>query len=1189
MPGMPPVPPPHVEPTPVRLGGRGSSDVIRSVRTLIILLSGDAQPPPALSAGLLPLGSVVSEVRSAPDLVVLYGCRDLVARIGDLRSHAITAETAILAISDGGEVPELPIAGVIEHLAWPRESALLERRCRLLLELTARRRDDHFRWLVDHANEAVWRVELAEPCATTLPVEEQVAWFFRHGLITQANPAMATMYGLASADDLIGMPLANLLLPDNARNHAFLAAAVGAGYRLIDAESVERDVNGAPRWFLNSLFGEVADGLVHGAWGTSRDITAFRLVDQRLAQSEDRLRLVVEHSAEGIVMADEAGVIRLFNPAAERMHGVAFRQIASPDWVATFGLEDLDGRTLGRHEVPLWRALQGETVDNARWVVCRPDGSRRVLVGTATPLTRGDGSRAGAVLICRDVSEQDATERALRERIAHTRAIVDSALDAVVTIDASDRIVDWNPQAEAIFGWSASAAIGQVLPDLIIPPRYRERHRVGMARYLASDEGPALRKRLELSAVRRDGTEFPVELSIVPTMVDGRVLFCGYLRDITEAKRAETSLRASEARFRQLAETIREVFYIRGLDGRDLVYVSPAYAEIWGRSTDSLHADPLSFLQAVHADDRPRVEAALARQNAGEATVEEYRVVRPDGAERWVWDRCYPVMVDGRAVHVAGIAEDVTERRRAEDGVRSRERLLTLITDALPSPIAYVDRDCRFRFLNRSYPGWHQRPAGGVLNADMREVLGEQHWASVAPYVARAFAGETVTFDRSFVRPDGSERWVQISYIPDRDRDERVNGFVVLILDTTERTRTAQRDHLLAEATVTMARTLDPQAVGRVLAECCVPVLGDWAALEIDGEAVFVHHRHASDEPRVRAAVPMLALAVTPGQLGRPLARPIAGIASAIGVGILARDEWRARLWLACDESRQIHDAGDAELARELARRAALAMDRALLLQEARTARDQAERTAGELARSNAELEQFAYVSSHDLKEPLRMVTMYLDLLERRYGGTLDGKAQGYVGYARDSAARMQRLIEDLLAYARPVARDTAEPVDANAVMAAVIADLRASIAAERATITTGRLPALRVDRTRLGQLLQNLVGNALKYRSERPPEITITATTDADAGCTIDVADNGIGIEPAYHQRIFEVFQRLHGREQYAGTGIGLAICKKIVDQLGGRIWVESELGQGSVFRVTLPAALVEFPAGDQPADPLA
>ena len=987
---------------------------------------------------------------------------------------------------------------------------------------------------------------------------------------------MAAMYGLARVDDLVGLPLAKLLVDTDPRNHAFLAAFIAAGYRLIDAESVERGADGGPRWFLNSLIGDVSRGFVRGAWGTSRDITAFRLVDQRLAHSEDRLRLVVEHSADAIVMADEQGVIRVFNPAAERIHGAAFREVASPDWVATFGLEDLAGTPLHGSQVPLWRALQGETVEQARWVARRPDGSRRVLVGTATPLTRADGARAGAVLLCRDVTEQDASERALRERIAHTRAIIDSALDAVVTIDAEDHIVDWNPQAERIFGWSMAEAVGRQLPEFLIPHRYRQQHRVGMARYLASGEGPALRKRLELSALRKDGSEFPVELSIVPTTIDGRLLFCGYLRDITEVKRAETSIRESEARFRQLAETIREMFYICDLSASRLLYVSPAYEEIWGRSTDSLHAEHRSFLTGVHPDDRAQVEAALGRQAAGEATVEEYRVLRPDGSQRWVWDRCYPVVVDGATVRVTGIAEDITDRRRAEDELRGRERLLTLITDALPIPIAYIDRDLRYRFLNRGQLEWHQQPHAALLGAEVRAVLGESTWSEVEARVHRALAGEPITFERALVRPDGGERWVQVSLIPDRDRDERVNGFVLLLQDITERTRAAQRDHLLAEATAAMARTLDPLVVGRVLAECCVPGLGDWAALEIDGTAAFVHHRHADDEGGIRAAVTALAATVSAAQLGQPLIAPQPGIASVIGVGIQARNEWRGRLWLGYAPGRFLHAARDAELARELARRAALAMDRALLLQETRAARDHAERTAAELARSNAELEQFAYVSSHDLKEPLRMVTMYLDLLERRYGGSLDRKAQSYVGFARDSAARMQRLIEDLLAYARPVARDAAEPIAADAIMAAVLADLRASIASARATVTVGPLPHLRVERTRLGQLFQNLISNALKYRSELLPEITVTATVDADRGCTIAIADNGIGIEPAYHGRIFEVFQRLHGREQYAGTGIGLAICKKIVDQLGGRIWVESELGTGSVFRFTLPPDLV-------------
>jgi len=225
-----------------------------------------------------------------------------------------------------------------------------------------------------------------------------------------------------------------------------------------------------------------------------------------------------------------------------------------------------------------------------------------------------------------------------------------------------------------------------------------------------------------------------------------------------------------------------------------------------------------------------------------------------------------------------------------------------------------------------------------------------------------------------------------------------------------------------------------------------------------------------------------------------------------------------------------------------------------------------------ELARSNAELEQFAYVASHDLQEPLRMVSSYTQLLLRRYGERFDGDAKEFMDYIVDGAARMKQLIEDLLAYSRVGTRGGRfRPVACEEVLGRVLVNLRAAIEASGATVTHDPLPTLQADDSQLAQLLQNLIGNALKFHGAGAPRVHVGAL-EHDAEWEFFVRDNSIGIEPQYYERIFMVFQRLHDKGEYPGTGIGLAICKKVVDRHGGRIWVESKPGEGSTFRFTLP-----------------
>ena len=233
------------------------------------------------------------------------------------------------------------------------------------------------------------------------------------------------------------------------------------------------------------------------------------------------------------------------------------------------------------------------------------------------------------------------------------------------------------------------------------------------------------------------------------------------------------------------------------------------------------------------------------------------------------------------------------------------------------------------------------------------------------------------------------------------------------------------------------------------------------------------------------------------------------------------------------------------------------------------------EKRAEELAATNHELEQFAYVASHDLQEPLRMVASYAQLLLRRYGGKLDKDADEFIHYMVEGVTRMQALINDLLAFSRLGTRSrevkAVEPAEA---VKNALFNLRAALDDAKAQVTVGALPAVRADLPQLAQLFQNLVGNAVKFRQpSRSAEITVEGRP-AGKFVELTVRDNGIGIEEQYFNRIFVIFQRLHGRDAYPGTGIGLALCKKIVERHGGRIWLTSKPGEGSTFRFTLPAA---------------
>jgi signal transduction histidine kinase len=228
-----------------------------------------------------------------------------------------------------------------------------------------------------------------------------------------------------------------------------------------------------------------------------------------------------------------------------------------------------------------------------------------------------------------------------------------------------------------------------------------------------------------------------------------------------------------------------------------------------------------------------------------------------------------------------------------------------------------------------------------------------------------------------------------------------------------------------------------------------------------------------------------------------------------------------------------------------------------------------------ELKRSNAELQQFAYVASHDLQEPLRMVMSYLALLNKKYANELDPKAKEYIAFVNTGAERMRQLVNDLLQYSRiDTQGKELAPVDLNKVVEVVMNDLHVAINEANAEVVVGPLPTVMADESQMKQVLTNLISNAVKFRSSEPPIVEVRALNHGDV-FVFAVKDNGIGIDPKYYDNLFKMFQRLHTKDEYPGTGIGLAISKKIVERHGGRIWVESELGKGATFYFSIPGGL--------------
>jgi PAS domain S-box-containing protein len=310
--------------------------------------------------------------------------------------------------------------------------------------------------------------------------------------------------------------------------------------------------------------------------------------------------------------------------------------------------------------------------------------------------------------------------------------LVETATDAIVLADSRGTIILWNNAARALFGYTGQEAIGKPL-TLIMPARYRDAHAKGLERVCASGHSRLAGKPIELQGLKKDGSEFPIELSLGMWNASQGPFFSGIIRDITERKRSEEALRESQERFRQLAENIREVFWMTDVRKERMIYISPAYEGIWGRTCDSLYDSPRSWLDSIHPDDRDRViEAALTRQVSG-AYSEEYRIVRPDGSTRWIWDRAFPIRdASGQVYRIAGIAEDLTERKQTELALQQAYNATEVILDSVPGAILVADSDLHVVYANalacRYFGEAHTDMIGALLNDVLPAEVAQRSW-----------------------------------------------------------------------------------------------------------------------------------------------------------------------------------------------------------------------------------------------------------------------------------------------------------------------------------------------------------------------------------------------------------------------------------------------------------------------------
>jgi PAS domain S-box-containing protein len=878
------------------------------------------------------------------------------------------------------------------------------------------------------------------------------------------------------------------------------------------------------------------------AWSLQRRNTGRGQAEAALRDSEEQYRMLLDGVQDhAIFMLDPGGRIVSWNAGAERIQGYSVEQIIGRNLSCLFPAEDIQrGRP---QEVLAIAAASGRHEEQGMRV--RKDGSRFLANVTCTALRDPAGRLRGFTEISRDLSES-------KESGAKYRGLLEAAPDAMVVVNPGGEIVLLNVQAEKQFGYRRDELVGQQVKN-IIPEGFAERLIADGTRTAAEALAQQIGTGIELSGRRKDGSEFPIEIMLSPLESAEGTLVTAAIRDISVRKNAEKHLAQMEGRYRGLLEAAPDAMVVVN-PGGEIVLLNVQAEKQFGYRRDELVGQqvkniiPEGFAERLIADGTRTAAEALAQQIG---TGIELSGRRKDGIEIML-----SPLESAEGIVVTAAIRDISVRKDAEKHLAQMEGRYRGLLEAAPDAMVVVKPGGEIVLLNvqaeKQFGYRRDELLGKKVKSIIPEGFAERLIADGTRTAAEALAQQIGTgLELLGRRKDGSEFPLEIMLSP----LESAEGILVTAAIRDISVRRAAELHL-AQMEGRYRGLLEAAPDAMVV----VNPAGEIVLLNVQAEKQFGYRRDELVGQQVKNIIPE-------GFAERLVADALRSaedaLAQQIGTGI----ELTGRHKNGGDFPIEIM-LSPLESAEGVLVTAAIRD-----ISTRKTAELHLLRKVEELNRSNEELGQFAYIASHDLQEPLRMVASYTQLLSRRYKGKLDADADEFIAFAVDGASRMQRLIKDLLAYSRvgTKGKDLLDTSGEEALQRALI-NLRGAVEESGALVTHDPLPAVLADETQLIQLFQNLVGNAIKY--QRPggvPQVHVSVTRSGEDKWMFAVKDNGLGIDPQYFEKIFGMFQRLHKREEFAGTGIGLAICKKIVERHGGSISVESQPGQGSTFLFAL------------------
>jgi len=815
--------------------------------------------------------------------------------------------------------------------------------------------------------------------------------------------------------------------------------------------------------------------------------------------------------------------------------------------------------------------------------------------------------------------------QAVEEQLQFQALLLDTVQQAVIATDLEGKILHWNRYAERLYGWTQTEVLDRSITEITMLPE---------AMVTAERIMTELRQEKswsgEFMVRRRDHTTFPAHVINSPFYdTQGRLLgVVGISRDISERKRYEAALLESAQRLRNVIDNLFTFVGLMTPDGILIEANRTALEAAALQPEDVLNRPfPETYWWSYSPVTQELLRTAIAQAAQGHSTRFDVQVRL--GEEQFIIiDFMLAPITDeaGTVTFLVPSGLDITERKAAEVALQQSEEYFRSTFENAAVGIAHVALNGNWLRVNQRLCDivGYTRPE--LLQSDFQTITHPDDLGRDLEHFRRLLAGdcERYQLEKRYFHRDGHLVWVYLTVALERDREGNALYAISVIEDISDRKVAEQRLHYLAEASDVLNSSLDYHMTLQQLTELLTPDWADWCAVDIVAASAatddstpwraklqrlaFAHadptkliwlqelqthfgpglesNRGAANAIRTRTSQfhpevtddLMVERVENPQELA--LLRQL-GVRSALVVPLLARDTVLGALTLIRSETDRAYTALDLHFAEELARRTAFAVDNARLYQEARAAeaallklnetleQHVKERTA-ELERSNRELDQFAYIASHDLRAPLRAIDNLAAWIAEDAGVLLPAPSREHLQKLQERIQRMENLLDDLLAYSR-ADRLHGQPtlVDSRALVQSVI--YLFAPASTFQIVLPPTMPHFLTVRVPLETVFRNLIGNAIKHH-QRPDGMITIGAIDGEQQVTFTVSDDGPGIDAEFHERIFGMFQTLRPRDQVEGSGVGLAIVKKIVESLGGRVTVESAVGQGATFRFTWP-----------------